>query len=251
MYFDELCMINPDLIDILTGISSFDFMGSQATNVLDWGILHIDGPLTDNDKSDLNLYGRRVVPSRVFSDGMRFQSVYFSNDDDLPVVFDTGASISVSPCKQDFILWEETGDLHTQLHGISGSTNVLGVGLVHWTVRDDKGRCRSIQTRAYYVPSAHVRLLSPQWYLYEQKSGTFMITPSESIFIFPGDKQSQLTFSMWNDNGMHSDLPIAYIVQPPTDRENEYDKAYLQLNVLDPENVNLTLAQKDLMLWHF
>jgi hypothetical protein len=65
---------------------------------------------------------------------MRFQSVFFSDNDTLPVVFDTGVTISVSPCEQDFISWEKKGRLDTKLNGISASTEVFGIVIVHWTV---------------------------------------------------------------------------------------------------------------------
>jgi hypothetical protein len=93
-------------------------------------------------------------------------SVFFSDDDALPVVFDMGATISVSPREQDFISWERKGCLDTKLNGISASTEVFGVGIVHWTVRNDGGRWQVIETRAFYMPAARVRLLSPQHYLH-------------------------------------------------------------------------------------
>jgi hypothetical protein len=226
-------------------------MGSHAMNVLDWGFLDVDGPLTDNHKNNFNLSEGRITPSSAFKDGIRFQSVFFLNDDDLPVVFDTGASISVSPRGRDFISWEARGNMQTKLNGISGSADVLGIGIIHWTIRDDRGRCHTIQTRAYYVPSAKVRLLSPHRYLHEQQSGSFIITPTESIFRFPDDKSSQLTFRMWTDSNTRSDLPIAFIVSSPTERESVHDHAYLELSILDTDNVNLAVTQKELMLWHF
>ena len=249
-YFERLCMINPDLIDILTGSSTFGFMGCRETNVLDWGFLDVAGPLTDTPTEDIDL-GDRVLPSRILQDGLRFQSVFFTNDDKLPVVFDTGATISVSPQESDFISWEARGDLHTKLNGITASTDVLGVGIVRWTIRDDGGRRRQIETRAYYVPSARVRLLSPQRYLHEQQSGQFIITPRGSIFTFPGNDNARLTFQMWDDTTFRSELPVAFVVPRTTDFERAHDQAYLGLNVLDPENVNLSNAQKELMLWHF
>jgi hypothetical protein len=39
-----------------------------------------------------------------------------------------------------------------------------------------------------------------------------VITPTASIFTFPGRDKSQLTFRMCDDCGHRSDIPIAYIV---------------------------------------
>jgi hypothetical protein len=139
-YFDGLCSVNPDLILILLGHSPFDFDGYNDQVVLDWGFLDIDGPLTDTSSHAVD--SSRVLPSRLFSDGLRFQSIFFTDADAYPVVFDTGATISVSPCAQDFISWESQGNLTTKLHGLTASTDVMGVGIVRWTIRNDKGRRR-------------------------------------------------------------------------------------------------------------
>jgi hypothetical protein len=54
---------------------------------------------------------------------------------ELPIVIDTGASMSLTPNRNDFI-----GDLKapnvSELHGLSSTTQVVGVGTVKWTVRD-------------------------------------------------------------------------------------------------------------------
>jgi hypothetical protein len=61
-------------------------------------------------------------------------SVYFSNrEDGIPIVIDTGASMLVTPCKQDFvgkIRPTKIGDLV----GLSGSAHVAGIGTIQWTV---------------------------------------------------------------------------------------------------------------------
>ena len=76
---------------------------------------------------------------------MCFQSVYFMLDDSVPVVFDTGATISVSPQASDFISWETNTDTLT-LNGITTSTHVQGAGMVEWTIRDDQGHRHKICT---------------------------------------------------------------------------------------------------------
>lgn len=249
--FESISIANPDLITILTGMIPFSFPGGSTRRVLDWGFLDTDVPLIEKDTQDLSSSSDRVIPSRVFKDGLRFQSVFFTNEDDLPVVFDTGATISVTPRESDFISWEQKGDLSTRLNGITASTEVCGIGTVRWTLRDDRGRRRIIETKAYYVPDARVRLLSPQRYLHEQQGGTFLITSNKSIFTFPGHDKPKLTFHMWDGSSNRPDLPIAYVASPQTAEERAHDDAYQALNVLDPVNANLNLAQKELMLWHF
>jgi hypothetical protein len=182
-YFQDICERNPDIIDILTGITAFDFQSGPDHAIHSWGFLDIHLPLTDETQKEITT--NRVVPSRIFSDGVRFQTDYHTYDDNLPMVFDTGATISVSPRKEDFISWDTTSNSRLTLRGITAATDVLGVGMVRWILHDDQGQRHLIETKAYYVPDARVRLLSPQRYLHERNDGTFSITPNVSIFNFP------------------------------------------------------------------
>jgi hypothetical protein len=108
------------------------------------GFLQTDTLLNDN--SHLT-----VIPSGV-SDCLELQSVYLADNDPIPLVFDSGATIGISPLFTDFESWE-TPSAPLQLHGIEHASAVKGVGTVCWTVRDDKGLRQTIRTRAYYVPA--------------------------------------------------------------------------------------------------
>jgi hypothetical protein len=76
-------------------------------------------------------------------------SVYSSHKNDcVPIVIDTGASVSVTPVLTDFL-----GPLcpcdTANLKGISGTAEVIGEGAVNWLVRDMFGNKRKIRTTAY------------------------------------------------------------------------------------------------------
>jgi hypothetical protein len=99
----------------------------------------------------------------------RKRSVYFSNrPDDLPIVIDSGATLSLTPNRSDFI-----GELRpapmAELNGLSSTTAVEGFGTVEWTIRDLFGTMRTICTQAYYVPQATIRLFSPQAYFVKRQ----------------------------------------------------------------------------------
>lgn len=97
------------------------------------------------------------------------------------MVFDTGAMILVTSRKADFISWDSSPDPF-MLHGITATTDILGVGIVRWTICDDTGKRHLLEMKAYYVPKAQVRLLSPQRLLHEYNDGSLMITPNTSVF---------------------------------------------------------------------
>ena len=73
-------------------------------------------------------------------------SAYFSHDQkELPIVIDTGASVSLTPCASDFISSIEPPRI-SNLHGPQGSVNIVGEGTVQWTIRDAVEVVKTIQT---------------------------------------------------------------------------------------------------------
>lgn len=68
----------------------------------------------------------------------RFQSVYLSALGDGNLIFDTGASISISPFHEDFIDYAPDSGTST-LQGVSASTVIAGKGTLRLYVTDDEG----------------------------------------------------------------------------------------------------------------
>ena len=89
---------------------------------------------------------------------------------DTPVVLDTGCSTSVTPHLQDFIS-DLTPVENGELHGLSDSVTIAGIGWIEWPVRDVFGKVAIIRTRAFHIPSARVRLCSTQTYFQENHAG--------------------------------------------------------------------------------
>ena len=86
------------------------------------------------------------------------------------VIFDTGASLAITPDKSDFDgpLTVPKGDL--RLGGMANGLLIEGVGPVTWTFTNPDGTEVRICSMAYYVPGAKARLLSPQR-LFDPKTG--------------------------------------------------------------------------------
>ncbi|CAJ1930221.1 unnamed protein product [Cylindrotheca closterium] len=76
------------------------------------------------------------------------------------VIWDSGASHSLSPCKRDFIGPIQPAPIGLRIKGIARGLHIAGVGYVRWSFIDKTGRLRTLKVPAYYVPSASVRLLS-------------------------------------------------------------------------------------------
>ena len=116
---------------------------------------------------------------------IRFQSVYHAATQGSPIVFDSGASISITPDKNDFVSFNDDGS-NTNLTGITSTAVCKGKGTIHVNVLDDTGECRTIVTTALYVPAARVKLLSVQRYCREVKDGSsFVVNESGCVFTFP------------------------------------------------------------------
>ena len=77
-----------------------------------------------------------------------------------PVIWDSGASTSISHCKDDFVGPLESAPIGLKLQGIARGLAVKGVGHVAWSFVDNTGMLRTLKIPALYVPEAKARLLS-------------------------------------------------------------------------------------------
>jgi hypothetical protein len=169
--------------------------------------------------------------------------------DTFPLIMDTGASCCVSPCKEDFIEYHES---KVRITDLSATNRVAGEGLIRWKVLDSSGNVQIIEVKGYHVPNASVRLLSPQSIIQLDKSETTWA------------KQTLTDFRLILRDGTtliapygRANLPVLPLF---TEGEsnlwtfcfsfNAADRNLWKRNVLDEMNQNLSLAQKELLLWH-
>ena len=85
-----------------------------------------------------------------------------NDDGKKPIIFDTGASLAITPDKSDFDgpLSVPNGDL--RLGGMANSLRIEGMGTVTWMFTNPDGTQVRIQGLSYFMPGAKARLLSPQ-----------------------------------------------------------------------------------------
>ena len=181
-------------------------------------------------------------------------TVYLSDqgDDLLPIVIDSGASISLTANYNDFVGPIRPATI-TELQGLSHTTKVHGVGQVIWTVRDVFGTTRTIKTQAYYIPEATVRLFSPQTYFREQQKGHLGLDHSSTTLQL---HDGSLLHFPYNTN---NNLPLMLPTEPchigltfdDATVLGDGHSVYNYMSVADESNQNLTRAQKELLLWHW
>ena len=163
--------------------------------------------------------------------------IYFNEiKESLPVIFDSGASISVTPNRSDFNKFESISD---SINGITSTGRVTGCGTATFLINDDKGNEHEIETFCFLVPEAKVRLLCVQECC-SKRDEIFTMRGNHAHYYFnDGGILTFRTFNVEKDKAM---LPIAYFSKSPKHKA---------MNVLADENCNLTTAQKEVLGWHY
>ena len=162
-----------------------------------------------------------------------------------PVIWDSGASLSITPHKNDFVGPIEPTSIGVKIQGIAKGLVIQGVGQVAWSFSDPDGLTRTLTVPAYYVPKATVRLLSTNSLLQTYPMETIQILPDRMIL--SGSKTT-------------STSPIEILVDPKSNLHigaatkafeitNEAPTAYTTATT-SLHNQNLTAAEKELLRWH-
>ena len=82
--------------------------------------------------------------------------------DMVPLILDTGASVSISPVRTDFITPLKPAQ-HITIKGIASGLQVAGIGDVAYTFVNDAGKAQTITLQnCLYVPQSVVRLICPR-----------------------------------------------------------------------------------------
>jgi hypothetical protein len=202
----------------------------------------------------------------------------------IPIVLDSGASKSLSPCKEDFVTFTETS---ISISGIGSNADVKGTGLVRWKIYDQKNQIHIIETEAFYVPAAGIRLYSPQSHFKEHNSGNVHLDhhgvklqpPHTNIILsFPHNHCNNLPMMLVTNDGqkmksmyVEEDLSQEFynigssIDKTPTEvllpddlaptgimdaLTEEFDSCMVCQDISDSTNLNLNPQQLELKGWH-
>ena len=240
--WDETCKTCPDLLSLI-GVNQNQFIdfGKKTLSRLQELTFVANGITYDLTT---------ITSASAKMEGMfefRSQQTYVMSDEK-SVIFDTGASISVTSDRSEFISLDTSqkaiGNISVQ--GLASSPVVKGVGTVRWIVFTDQGGRREIETKCLWIPDSNHRLLSVIRYIHDTNDNCceLRIRSRLMTFRFP-QKQGggQLTFSN------HERVPKVVI-------NNTGAKAIIQhkafpSSVVGPANINLSATQKALLKFHF
>ena len=164
-----------------------------------------------------------------------------------PIIWDSGASISISHCRDDFVGPILPPGPFTKIQGIARGLQVQGRGHVMWAMRDKTGQLRLIKVPALYIPNCRARLLST--------TSLLQTYPDETIVA----NNQQATLS-GNSSDPTRGSVVAY-VNPTNNIPESVAYCYGKIgNVTDAmsgiisevhrSNINLNAAEKELLRWH-
>ena len=156
-----------------------------------------------------------------------------------PVIFDSGASLAISPSRSDFVgAIKPTPGL--RLGGMANGMIIEGKGIVEWTFRSGNTTI-IVKSECYLVPDSKVRLISPQR-LFNKPAGIigeFSVRWEGAYLKFNGIPRLDIEYDE------RTKLPTA------TGRNACLETPCLNLCVTSDENQNLSPSAKRLLEYHF
>ena len=167
-------------------------------------------------------------------------------DRSFPIIWDSGASISVTNDKADFLTFNKVSPRHNNVMGMAQGLKFSGFGEVLWSFLDEKGTLRSFKLPALYIPSATTRLLSTTS-LVQSYSGEIIEQTGRGMRLSgTSDGQQNAVEATINPNN-----------NLPTGTGYSYGKVMEAANTLvntvsttAATNTNLGPADKELLRWH-
>lgn len=170
----------------------------------------------------------------------------------LPVIWDSGASVCVSFDRNDFVGPIQPMANPSRLRGFfRNGPRIRGVGHVAWSFEDTNGNLRTLKLPAMYVPEVKQRLLSTTCLLQTYPNEALTVLPEGMWLSGDGDKLGGievLTDAVTN-------LPTAYALSYAGDTPDNLDDPdgssfAAPIPVASTVNANLSDAQRELVRWH-
>ena len=194
----------------------------------------------------INLYATNLIDPPNTGTSQMDHHGYFNRTDTIPntmIIWDSGATYAITPHIEDFIP-ESYETISSSVRGLTSTTPITGRGTVRWRFKDINGIPATIEVFAHHIPSAEVRLLSPQHYLQCAGGGTYTLTKDASIFTFKDGTQLHIPYHQSNGLPTVYNEPLDHVlVTSPSSHD-------VCMSVLEETNQNLTGPQKELLLYH-
>jgi hypothetical protein len=165
-----------------------------------------------------------------------------------PIIWDSGASISITPDLSDVQGRVTSPGMTTQLKGIAKGLQIKGQGEVNRAAHDQLCNLKILKVPAYHVPNITVQLLSTTSLLQTYPDKTITIKPNRLTLsrIASNYDRGPVTANMNPQNN----LPTSEAYNG-TDPVKAADALVSIVNTIHKRNLNLTEAEKELLRWHY
>jgi len=163
------------------------------------------------------------------------------------VIWDSGASISISNDKQDFVGPLTSPGMITQLKGIAKGLRIEGQGHVIWVMHDANGYLRKVRVPAFYVPKCRVKLLSTTSLLQEYTNETIKADAHQmTLSGIPNDfERGAITARVNPSNNLPTSIAYNYHDVPIA-----AEALNTVINEVSAHNGNLNEQEKEILKWH-
>jgi hypothetical protein len=158
------------------------------------------------------------------------------------VIFDTGASLSITHDLRDFVDPPKPLARPMRLGGFANGTKIEGIGIFAWTFTGKYGTEVQLLLEAYYFPTSKQILLSAQTLLCKEKGIFGSYSGDEEKFELKLNDQAVISIPY----AKRSSLPIAEVLVG-----SEPEPTVNLTGILDDSNQNLTGGQNLLLEWHY
>ena len=179
----------------------------------------------------------------------RFRTAISANKagSQFPIIWDSGASICVTPDRNDFVTYHTTTDVKV-VKGVGGNrSSVIGQGEVQWSIYDVNGKLRTFKLPAYHIPNSKSRLISTSSLL-NTYEGEHIIINGNSLKLSGIDNDPERPQVMvFNHPITHLPTTIAHNTKDIEIPANELNNV---VTTVSENNHNLSEAQKELLRWH-
>jgi len=209
------------------------------------GILSLDsGPPQDS----INLSTTKIPFFKAFLSTLEDPKCFQLSSNEAMLIVDSGASVCISPHRSDFITYKTSA---MRIKDLSSSNKVHGEGIIKWRVLNSSGQEISLEVPGYHIPGVEVRLLSPQ-VLLQLIGGSYTGSTSGIVISLDNDIELEAKYCP------RSRLPFlpTCSVRPSHKSfwANTFTYSVKEASaypaLFDATNTNLSLSQKEVLLWH-
>ena len=164
-----------------------------------------------------------------------------------PIIWDSGASLSISPNKKDFVGPYTKATTALRVKGLANGLRIEGRGHVLWSVLDVKGQLRMLKVPAYHVPGSRVRLLSTTSLMQTYPDEDIVLTSSGARLsgCISDPTRGQVIATIDPTNNLPTSTAYDY-----NDVPKGVEALSATINTTIEGNYNLSEPQKELLRWH-